>query len=218
MAFPRRCKKCRCYVADQLTKCPRCNTSAPTIVVLTKAQQRDEKVARNAKAEEKLPRIHQKNIRWKPSAFSLAAHRDLEQEIRRRIERADTPRMRNAFRSELRAVQAVLRRGTQSGPCWHREFQYDHDGAVSVYVSPKGRRYVLAERDETASLIIENRKNAIVPRTRLVRYEHSNVFGRIKLEEKIAKQAHTKAVEKVKTKKAQQKAIDAATIDSDTLS
>lgn len=197
--LPRRCTFCRCYVAPQLKRCPKCKKLAPAIIPAAQ-RTKEERAERNAREEAKLPVLSAAKIKWKPSAFSLDAHRGLEHEVTRKIHSADTPAMRNALRSELRAVRAVLRRGEQAnGSCWVREFQYELSGSVAVFISPKGRRYVIAEKDETADLLIKHRI-AGMPMIRLARFEKSAVCNRIELEKKIAKQAMVKAVAKAKAK------------------
>lgn len=196
--LPRRCKKCRCYVAPQLKRCPRCNKVVPSNVVVKPTK--EEKQAARVKLDDKLPTIHAKKMRWRPSDITLKSHHQLVDEVKRKIARADTARARNALRSELRVFQAVVKPIPHPEKCWTTETRYDHHGSIPVFISPKGRRYVLAEKDEAASLIIINRKRAPFPRSRLVRFEQSEVFGRIKLAEKHAKQAAEKKAAKEKDK------------------
>ena len=213
MALPRRCSKCKCYIAPQLLKCPQCRAPAPA--VKNAAATKEERAAKIAKEEAKLPVIRRKKVKWKPSTFAIEAHRALEQEIKRKIGKAESARLRNALRSELRVVRATLKRGEQKGSFWRHEFQYELSGSVPVLISPKGRKYVIAEKDEPATLLMESRKHGL-GMMRLVRFEQSAVYGRIQLEKKIAKQAMQKAVAKAKDKKTKAKAKDAEQ-DGDTL-
>lgn len=209
MALPRRCAKCRCYVADWLKFCPRCNAKAPPVIAAKlPAEERDEA---RAKADAKLPVILQKNMRWAPTAIALDSHRGLEREVLRKIHSADTPRHRNALRSELRLIRAVLNKKVDAKKRWSYEIMYDLEGSVMVFTSPKKRRYVIAERYEPASLIVKNRARAGTPFTRLVRYEESNSFGRIKREEKLVKIAIEKATVKEKAKQAKVKKLEKLT-------
>lgn len=105
--FPRRCKKCRCYIAPQLHRCPRCRKVAPPLGV--KPTKEDKHEAR-AKRDAKVPTVQSKNIHWVPSKFALDAHILMVDELRRKIDKADSAVMRNVHRSELRAVRATLAR------------------------------------------------------------------------------------------------------------
>lgn len=205
MALPRRCSKCRCYVADWLKSCPRCNTKAPPIIASKLPSEEREEA--QAKADAKLPTIKQSAMLWAPSEFAVAAHRNLEREVLHKIKKADTPRMRNAFRSELRSIRAVLTKKVPRRKRWTYQVVYDSQGSVMVFTSPKKRKYVLAERWEPADLIVLNRARTGFPTTRLVRYETSNVFGRVKREEKVVKQLAEKAVAKERAKQAKERTL-----------
>lgn len=213
MAFPRRCSKCRCYVADQLPHCPRCNSKVPSRAAASGPTTKEERAAARAKAEAKLPVIRHKKVKWKPSERAVEAHKLMLEELKRKIARADTARVRNALRAELRLARATIQRGEQKGSFWRYEFRYELGGSVVVFISPKGRRYVTAGRDEPATLLMQNRLRGLPPMLRLVRFEQSEVYGRIQLETKIAKQEMAKAVAKAKAKKAKAAVIEEATLE-----
>lgn len=206
--LPRRCKKCRCYVAPQLVRCPRCRTRAPAVVVVTKPTKEDKAAAR-AKRDAKVPTLHAKHIQWVPSAFAIAAHKDMLKELDRRLAKADTPRLRNTIRSELRAVKAFLARTVvKSGKKpWTNEIFHGKQACVSVFVSPKQHRYVLADRDGPADLIIINRKHKrTMPFTRLQRFEKSP-FARMVKKEKQDDRVHSKRHKVKREQRAKKRAI-----------
>lgn len=211
MALPRRCQQCKCYVAPHLLKCPRCGRAAP-IAIPTALRVKDERAERNAREEAKLPKIM--HVKWKPSEFAVRQYQLLEKEILRRLDKADTARARNAIRSELRLTRKVIADGKKKGTYWRSEIAYELSGAVFIFISPKGRRYVRAEKDETASLLMRMRERGLPKYVRLVRFETSNVFGRIQLEKKIAKQAMQKAVSKAKESEKKQKRIAGESVDT----
>jgi hypothetical protein len=205
--LPRRCKKCRCYVAPQLTRCPRCATRAAPLE--SPKLTREDKQSARAKRDAKVPVVHAKHIHWIPSAFSLRAHEAMIDELNRRLDKADTPRLRNTVRSELRTVRAVLARATvPSGKKpWTTETFHTKQTCVQVFVSPKKHRYVLADRDGPADLIIANRKNRkTMPFSRLQRFEHSR-FARMKKLEKHDETVHKKRTKARKEKHATKRAI-----------
>lgn len=188
--LPRKCKKCKCYVAPQLQRCPRCNTKAPAMKTApTKEEKQDER----AKRDTKVPLLHAKNIHWVPSAFSVQAQTALLNEQERRLAKADTARLRNTIRSEIRATKAHLAKAkVPSGKKpWTTEIFHTKQMCVSVFISPKKHRYVLAERDGPADLIVQNKKRAAVPFTRLQRFEKSR-FARMKKAEKQEEVVHKK--------------------------
>jgi hypothetical protein len=189
--LPRRCKKCRCFVAPQLHRCPRCKKRAPPLVQ-PKLSKEDKQAAR-AKRDAKVPVIRAKHMHWIPSKFSLNAHKQLVIELQRRLDKATSPRLRNVVRSELRAAKAVLARHTapEGKKAWTWEIYHTKQMCVSVFVSPKGHRYVVAEKDGAADLIIENRKHAAFPFSRLERFEKSR-YARMKKAEARDEVVHKK--------------------------
>lgn len=202
MALPRRCTYCKCYVANWLTHCPRCNKLAPAIIQSnggkpTLEEREEERTTRDAK----LPRIHGKKMQWKPSLFSIDQQRLMLDEVRERIERSETPEMRNALRSELRLIKATLAKAERTH-CWTYETHPSKHENFFIYISPKGRRYVLSTRDGPADLIIENKRGAAFPITRLQRFENSR-YARVLKEH--AEETHAN----VQRKKAKKQRLDA---------
>lgn len=204
MALPRRCKKCRCYVAPQLDRCPRCNLKAPPMVVAVAKATREERAAERAKRDEKLPIVHAKNIHWAPSAFALRTHEEMVPELQRRLDKADTPALRNTIRSELRAVKATLARKTApSGKhMWTTEIFHAKHACIVIYISPKKHRYVSATRDGPADLLVVNRKKHArsLPYSRLVRFERSP-YARMAKQEKKEETTHKKRKQAKKEKR-----------------
>lgn len=193
MALPRRCGQCKCYVADQLKRCPRCNRVVPPRAEAVVATKEDREAAR-AKADAKVPLIHAKNMRWRPSLMAIASHRALMHEVQEKIKRADTPRLRNALRSELRQIKTVLARARSEPKQWTTEIFHTKHASVYIFVSPKQHKYVLAGRDDAADLIIQNRRRTGVPFTRLMRIEKSPLARQMR------EQAKAEAVEKKRRK------------------
>lgn len=182
--LPRRCKSCRCYIAPQLDRCPRCRKRAPAVP--TKPT-KEEKVQARVKRDAKVPTIHAKNMHWIPSAFSMRAHTDKIGELRRRLERAESPALRNVIRNELRLAKATLARASvPSGKKgWTSEIFHAKQSSISVFISPKKHRYVLADKDGPADLIIipraAHRKSGTTT-MRLVRFERSGYAKMVKKE------------------------------------
>lgn len=201
--LPRRCKKCSCYIAPHLAACPRCGKASPIpkpVVPPTK----EEKQAERDKRDAKVPVVHGMKMHWVPSKLSIQSQRAMVEELKRRIAKEESARARNAIRSELRLVRAHLARATvpDGKHAWTTEALYTKVGSFTVYISPKKHRYVLAERDDPADLIIETRKSArkkgVPPFLRLQRLEKSGYARALK------KAEHDEAVDskRQKTKKA----------------
>lgn len=184
--LPRRCKKCRCYVAPHLKSCPRCGTLAPDVA--SKPTKEERAVARAA-LDTKVPTIQGSNIHWVPSEFSLRIHRDNLKELDKKLDKAETPRARNAIRSEIRATKAHLaRKDVPAGKKpWTTERIVARDSFVVVFVSPKSHKYVLAERDGPADLLIvpaKKKHRLTTPTLRLQRLEKSVHMRIIKKQQK----------------------------------
>lgn len=190
--LPRRCKKCRCYVAPQLTRCPRCNAKAAPIVVVEKPTKEDKATERDAH-DAKLPTIKSINMKWVPSAFSMECHRGLLEETKRKLDKVDTARGRNALRSEIRLLKRYMARADGVNPAkrWTNEFFRTKKAAVCIFISPKGKRYVLASRDGPATLRIKHRKRQGMAFSRLLLFEKSP-YARMVKEEKKDAVIHTK--------------------------
>jgi hypothetical protein len=152
--FPRRCKKCRCYVAPQLQRCPRCRKIAPEIAA---KPTKEDKAEARLKRDAKVMVIQSRNIHWVPSAFSLEAHTNMVDELKRKIAREESVHMRNVLRSELRMTKATLDRANvpEGKKPWTSEIFHAKQACVPVFISPKKHRYVTAEKDGVADLIIE---------------------------------------------------------------
>lgn len=184
--LPLRCVKCSCYIAPHLTACPRCGKSSPkqkAYVKPTKEEKQAERVKRDAKA----PVIQAKHIHWKPSEYSLRAQTALLEELKRRLAKEDTARGRNTVRSEIRLVKAHLARAHAPAgkKVWTTDNVRTKFGTVVVFISPKKNRYILADRDDAAHLIIQSRKPKTgIPFVRLAKYETSRHAKAAKQEQK----------------------------------
>lgn len=166
---------------------------------------KEERAAERAKRDEKLPVVHAKNIHWIPSKFSLSAHRAMVEELKRRLGKADTPRLRNTIRSEMRCNSTTLARAKvplgKKG--WTTEIFYAKHACISVFISAKGHRYVLATRDGPADLIVQNKSRHVkvgLPYCRLLRFEKSP-FARMVKKDKQEAAVHSKRTKAKKEKR-----------------
>jgi hypothetical protein len=182
-----------------------------TIVKLTK----EEKVAARLAKDADVPMIHQKNMQWVPSALTVQIHKQTLHEVERKLSDADTPRQRNALRSEIRQIKRVI--GTTAEPAhrWTSETFHGKYASVLVYISPKNRRYVLAGADTPADLIIKNRRSAGVPFSRLQLFDKSAHAKYVK-EDKKAATAHQTRVKIKKAKRLARRKLKAATLPEET--
>lgn len=184
MPLPRRCKKCRCYVAPQLKRCPRCGKLAPSLIVMKPTK--EERAEAREKRDAKVPTIQAKNIHWVPSRFALNMHRAMVDELKRRLDKADSARSRNAIRSEMRATKAQLARADvpSDKKAWTTMLFHAKQSSITIFISPKQHRYVLAGRDDPADLLIETRKKhrASIPYLRLRRFKKSPYARMLKKE------------------------------------
>lgn len=206
MAFPRRCKKCRCYIAPQLDHCPKCGKKAPAVAAKPTKEDKD---AAKARRDEKVPIVLGKHIHWVPSRFALEANERMVDELRRQIDKAETARMRNVLRSHLRSVRATLARAQvpEGKKPWTSEIYHTKQRCVSIFISPKGKRYVSAGRDGEADLIIQNpkrRKYLGMPFCRLQLFDKSPV-ARMKKAEKQEEATHKKRKKAKKEKRAKKR-------------
>lgn len=207
--LPRRCKSCRLYIAPQFTRCPRCNVRAPALTVV-KATKEDKAAERDAR-DAKLPVIKAIHMEWVPSAGAIRAHERSLKEIQRRMSDADTPRLRNTLRSEIRQIKSVLTKATQTNAKrrWTTEIVHTKHSSVTVFISPKGKRYVTATRDGPADLIIQQRKRVRgLPNPRLVLFDRSAVARSVK-KDKHEDAAHTKRKKAKKKHRAERRKIAA---------
>jgi hypothetical protein len=199
--LPRRCKHCRCYIADWLKRCPRCRKLAPSLAVKPTKEEKD--VARS-KRDASVPVIHQKNMQWVPSELARSANRALLHETQRKMSDATTPRMRNTVRSELRLIKSVLAKKAEPAHRWTYEIFHGRYYSALVYISPKNRRYVLADKDAHADLIVKNRKRTGFAVTRLQLFEKSPL-ARMAKKEITDDRVHKKRVKAKKTRRAQKR-------------
>lgn len=209
--LPRRCKKCSCYIAPHLDACPRCGKASPRPAIAAKVPKltREEKTAQRAKLDAKVPVIRAAKIHWIPSAFSLDTQRLMIDELKRRIDKADSARLRNAIRSELRLVKAHLARADvpDGKHAWTTENLNTKIGCICIYISPKKRRYVLADRDDPADLLIEPRKKLrSIGFVRLQRFEKSRHARNIKKVEQ-EDVVHTKRKKEKKKQRAKKRLL-----------
>lgn len=176
--LPRRCKKCSCYIAPHLDACPRCGKKSAIQVAQAKLPKptKAEKAADRVKRDAKVPVIQGKNIHWRPSEYSLRVQTHMLEELKRRLANEESARGRNTVRSELRLVKAHLARATAPAgkKVWTTDNVRSKIGTIVVFISPKKHRYVMAERDDPADLIIQSaKKHKGIPFVRLQRFEKS---------------------------------------------
>lgn len=202
--LPRRCKKCACYIAPQLTKCPRCGLTAPA---LKEAATKEDRAASRLSADEKVPRVGRKKVRWAPSERAVESHAQTIDELKRQIERTDSVRLRNALRSQIRACKAIVEKGAKRKGAWTYEFFRTKHAAVPVAISPKGNRYVLAPTDAKADLIVQNRRGAAMPFSRLQRFEKSKYYRHVKDEQKAERVQKKRVVAKKQRRIQKRKAV-----------
>jgi len=205
MPFPRKCKHCACYIADQLSVCPRCGKKAPPLVTAAPKLSREERDAERAKLDVSVPVIHGKNMQWVPSALAVAANERNIVRAQQKLYRADTARGRNAARSEIRYSKRVLAR-TQTVDTkyrWTYEFLHTKHSSVCISISPKGHRYVPASANDKADLIIKYPSRAAFPFVRLQRFEKSH-FARMIRQHAQEDAAHVKH-KKAKKERREQK-------------
>lgn len=197
MALPRRCKHCKCFAAPWLKHCPRCSKSVPMAVVVVKLTKEEKKLER-AKLDVGVPVIHQSNMQWLPSKLAIESHTILLDEARRKFDKAESAQERNALRSELRIIKAVLNKKADAKHRWTTELFHAKQASIQVFVSPKGRRYVTAASEATADLIIKNKKRSANPTSRLQLFDKSPYFKMKKADTKQdAIHAKRKKVKKV---------------------
>jgi hypothetical protein len=173
--FPRRCKKCRCYIAPQLARCPRCGTEAPPLA--TKPTKEDRQKQR-ATMDDDVPVLRGKRIHWVPSDFALQLHGEKLRYYRAQLEKAETASERNTARAHIRSNKEFLaRKEVPDGKeGWTTQRFATKHGSVVVFVDPKGRRYVIAGKDDKADLIVvpaDKRHRRGMPAIRLQQLESS---------------------------------------------
>jgi len=157
---------------------------------------KEDKSAARAKRDAKAPVVQSKSIHWVPSKFALEAHTNMVDELKRRIDKEESARMRNVLRSEMRSVRATLDRANvpPGKRPWTSEDFHAKKACISVFISPKNRRYVLAEKEGSADLIIEypkKRRYVGMPFIRLQRFEKST-YARMAKKEKQEEVVHKK--------------------------
>jgi hypothetical protein len=169
-------------------------------------------IDRRAKEDDGKPHIFAKNMVWRPSKFSLKEHTNKVEELRTLIERAETAKARNAFRSELRLAKAHLARGASSNgkKVWSSETLHTKYHSVPVFIGPTGKRYISAPDDESADLIIINRKkNRGMEFSRLQRFEGSSIQRQVEQyaedDKKDAKRSKAKKERREKKRKLKKK-------------
>lgn len=201
--LPRRCKKCSCFIAPHLDACPRCGKSSPKPAAAVKLS-KEEKQAERAKLDTKVPTLSGKKIHWIPSAFSLRTQGDMLTELRRRLDQEESVTLRNTIRSELRLVKKHLARAAiPAGKLgWTTETLHTKHGCITIFISPKSHRYVLAERDTPADLIIHTKKLSV----RLQRFEKSRHAKALKREKK-EDVVHTKRRKEKKVHRAKKRLL-----------
>jgi hypothetical protein len=189
--FPRRCKKCQCYIAPHLDKCPRCGKASPKPIAAAKQTKEEKRIART-KRDAKVPVIHAKNMHWVPSEFSMATNTAMLDELQRRFAKEETAQGRNTVRGEIRSVKAHLARAIvpDGKHAWTSEiFRTKKAGCIYLFISPKKHKYVTAERDGEADLLITPRKkHRDMGLLRLRRFEKSPYARMVKTEAQEDKQ------------------------------
>lgn len=201
MALPRRCKKCQCFIAPQLRRCPRCNALAPDVKT---APTKEDRAEQRAALDDDVPHIKRKKIRWAPSVRAVERHQQTYADLKRQLARAETPRARNALRSEMRACNAVIVKGATRKGAWVTEFFRTKRFVIPVFISPKGNRYVSAPSDIKPDLVVQTRRGAAVPWARLLRFEKSP-YQRYAKDEQKAERVQKKRHAAKKQRRAQKK-------------
>lgn len=202
MALPRRCKHCRCYTAPWLKRCPRCNKKVPFDKVAVKLTKEEKQVERDKK-DIGVPVIHQSKMQWVPSRFAIESHQTLVDETKRKLERAEGARNRNALRAEIRAFKTTLARTASPKRRWTTELFRAKQATIHILISPKGKRYVPAHPDHKVDLIIKNVKKSVSPISRLQLFDKSPYHKMVKVEKREEK-IHAKRT-KVKKVRREQK-------------
>jgi hypothetical protein len=211
MALPRRCKKCQCYVAPQLTRCPRCRKLAPPALAgakkLTKEERKAERIATRIARDATVPVLRAKHMEWVPSAFAIQCAEQSIEEVKRRIGKTDSARLRNALRSELRLLKATLARAASVNKKrrWTYETFRGKHWSIFVAIGPKGQRYVTAGDDTPADLIVTGRK-LLGRRARLQLFEKSK-YAKLALRERKEDVVHAKRKSAKKKHRAQKRAL-----------
>jgi hypothetical protein len=144
----------------------------------------------------KVTTIHGKKIHWIPSALSIRIHEQKLKELGDLLQKGKTASERNTVRSEIRSTKEHLSRKTvPSGKKgWTTERIATKHAYVVVFISPKHHRYVLAERDHPADLLIipaKKRSRVGMAVMRLQRFEKSPHAKQIKKHDQEDKE-HTK--------------------------
>lgn len=190
MALPRRCTKCACYIAPQLARCPRCKTRAPVLKI---APTKEDRAKQRAALDDDVPHIKRTKIRWAPSVRAVERHQQTLTNLKRQLARAETPRARNALRSEMRACNAVIAKNATRKGAWVSEFFRTKRFVIPMFISPKGNRYVSAPSDIRPDLVVQTRRGAAFPFVRLQRFEKSKYQRYVKDEqqtERVQKKRH----------------------------
>lgn len=112
-------------------------------------------------------------MQWAPSSFATKVAREKLEQLRDALKRTANVRVRNAIRCEIRIAKRTLDRAQGGNHRWTFESHHGREGAVTVFISPKRNRYVLAPDDEPADLIIKYKGKNKLPRARLQRFEKS---------------------------------------------
>jgi len=160
------------------------------------------------KLDDDVPTIHRSKMQWVPSTFSIAQHVILLDEVKRKLERAETAHERNVFRSEIRALKKYIGQTGEAKYRWTSELFRTKQATIAIYISPKGKRYVSAPDDAKADLIIKNKKGDARPVSRLQLFERSAYAKMVKADHKEAT-VHTK---RTKAKSAHRKAKKKSTL------
>lgn len=167
---------------------------AVVAVKLTK----EEKKLERAQLDADVPVIHQKNMQWVPSQLTIDSHKVLLEEAQRKMAKAETAHERNVFRSEIRCIKLTLNRTASAKFRWTTELFHAKTKTISIFISPKGKRYVSADTDAKADLIVKNKKSSGSLTSRLQLFDKSPYFKMKKADVKLDKvHAKRKKVKKV---------------------
>jgi len=129
--------------------------------------------------------------------------------------KTDSVKLRNALRSQLRSIKQFLAKadGVSARHRWTTEIFHTKHASVTVFVSPKGRRYILASKDGPAHLIVIGRKkNRGLPAARLCLLEKSSLARAVRKEQHEEK-VHSKRKKAKKERKIKKRATVKALVD-----
>jgi hypothetical protein len=199
---PRRCS-CGCYIADHLSRCPKCGKrAAPHVSKTLKATGTTDHSASLARLDRDAVVLNADKLLWMPSQLALDAYQQTLTHLYKRLH--DLPerrkRMRSVLLSEIRHAKSII--NTPRVKRWTTLVLHTKTkNAIFMYISPKDHRYVPALAHESADLILT--RGAV--RYRFRRFETSRYARLLKTEKQEAAAQHARVKAKKKRRLAKQK-------------